>query len=440
MLFFTAIVSIVYSDFPRADRVLRKYLEVLETMEEDSAQTLSNDLYEMVKGVLSTFPTRTRMALPEDASQIPSLLENGGTAMRDYERSRRSVKELQEQGSCIDHLIVKPSTIPEAGRGAFAKRSLKKGSVVAPVPLIHLPDRAVLDMYERGVTDPETGEATHASDEPVHAQLLLNYCYGHSQSTLLLCPYGVVSAVVNHHASKANVQIVWSEKITSKPEWLKLPLEEWAYNYQAGLGFDYVALRDIEEGEEIFVNYSSEWQNAWDDHVAHWEPIERRVDLLNEDIDSIIPTESEWQWTMGDPNEKSEAVNLWCYDIYREMRGLPELSPEEPNAWPCKVLRRESSSGDPLYTAEIVQRLQNENDEDEQCVEIFDEILFAVPRDAFVFGGVYEHDDTREYAHPWTFRHDLRIPDEIMPAEWKNIDVYVDDEKTQQEDDCLDEL
>ena len=399
-------------------------------MEASRAQRLSDDLYDLVKSVLSAFPTRTRMALPEDPKQIKSLLEHGGTAMRDHERSRRSVRELQEQGSCIDHLIVKPSTIPEAGRGAFAKRNLKKGSLVAPLPLIHLPDRAVLDMYEQGITDPETGEATHVSDEPVHAQLLLNYCYGHSQSTLLLCPYGVVSALINHHPSNANVQIVWSDKTTSKPEWLTLPLEEWAHKYQAGLGWDLVAIRDIEEGEEILLNYGIEWQRAWDEHVALWTSIERRVDVLNQDSNSIIPTEHEWNWTMGDPSANSEAVNLWCRDIYREMRGLPEMSPGEPSSWPCKVLLRQNDvgSGEPLYTAEIVLRLQVENTEDGQCVELFDEVLFAVPRDAFVFGGLYEHDDTREYAQPWTFRHDLRIPDTIMPDAWKNLDRHEHDE------------
>lgn len=392
-------------------------------MEEISAQTLSNDLYDLIKAVLGTFPSRTRLALPEDRNNITSLLENGGTAKRDYERSRRSVQALKEQGSCIDNLIVKPSTIPEAGRGAFTRRSLKKGSVVAPVPLIHLPDRAVLDMYAHGVTDPVTGDATHASNEPVHAQLLLNYCYGHSKSSLLLCPYGVVSSLVNHHPSMDNVEIIWSNKTTTKPEWLTQPLEEWAYSYQAGLGWDLVATRDIEEGEEILLNYGSEWQDAWDEHVARWDPVERRVDLLNDADDYIIPTENEWKWTMGDPNADSEAVNLWCRDSYREMRGLPSLSHEDPSSWPCKVLFRQEdiTKGDPIYTAEIVQRLQGEDTVDEQCVEIFDELLFAVPRDAFVFGGVNEHDDTREYAQPWTFRHDLRIPEKIMPTAWKNL-------------------
>ena len=55
------------------------------------------------------------------------------------------------------------------------------------------------------------------------------------------------------------------------------------------------------------------------------------------------------------------------------------------------------------------------------CDELFDEVLWGVPRDAFAFGGPFEVFDTREYARAGTFRHDLRVPDEIMPEPWKNL-------------------
>jgi hypothetical protein len=134
----------------------------------------------------------------------------------------------------------------------------------------------------------------------MHQQLLLNYCFGHRDSTLLLCPY--VSAVVNHaptsndgHAGvdvpTANVKIVWSNKITAHPEWRDMPIISWAYTNQAGLGFEYEALRDIAAGEEVFVDYGDEWQAAWDEHVANWNPPDRLIDVLNVDYDSILPTE-----------------------------------------------------------------------------------------------------------------------------------------------------
>jgi len=45
------------------------------------------------------------------------------------------------------------------------------------------------------------------------------------------------------------------------PEVLKDTLEK------IGLSFEYVALRDIEEGEEIFMDYGEEWEDAWEQHV-----------------------------------------------------------------------------------------------------------------------------------------------------------------------------
>ena len=34
-------------------------------------------------------------------------------------------------------------------------------------------------------------------------------------------------------------------------------------------------LEDIEEGDEIFIDYGDLWQEAWDDHVKDWEKLKR---------------------------------------------------------------------------------------------------------------------------------------------------------------------
>jgi SET domain len=397
-----------------------------------SNQVLKNDLFALTRDVLGAWPTRTLKALPEDRTLIPKILSNGGTALKDYDRSVRDVQYLQEHGTCMDHLVVQPSTIPVAGRGAFAKRDLPAGSIVAPVPLIHLPNRKVLNMYAASsVLNIETDQFERDPTQPIHQQLLLNYCFGHGDSTLLLCPYGIVSSLINHAPADAevgptaNVKIVWSNKTTAHPEWRDKPIEEWAYAYQTGLGFEYVALRDIAAGEEVFVDYGNEWQQAWDEHVENWKPVERLVDKLNDDFDSILPTEDEWHWSVGDLTDDSQAVNLWCYNVYRELQGLPS-APEV--AYPCKVILRQDVDGSALYTAEILERRQNvDDDDDDVCEEFFDEILWAVPRDAFAFGGLYHVFDTREYASTWTFRHDLRVPDELMPDAWKNLVLQHDE-------------
>ena len=62
---------------------------------------------------------------------------------------------------------------------------------------------------------------------------------------------------INHHKQKANVKIRWpeGEKVAHKPWWLttKTP-EDLKYTVEKiGLSFEYVALRDIAEGEEVFM-------------------------------------------------------------------------------------------------------------------------------------------------------------------------------------------
>jgi hypothetical protein len=47
----------------------------------------------------------------------------------------RDVSWLQQHGWCIDHIEVGVSTIPHAGRGAFARTPISRGAVVAPAPL-----------------------------------------------------------------------------------------------------------------------------------------------------------------------------------------------------------------------------------------------------------------------------------------------------------------
>jgi hypothetical protein len=452
------------SDFPKADAILEKYTHTVQaivrsawkqclldtdknaTQRNDTCRleamaqtpavaTLTTDLFSAAKRVLGAWPTRTLAALPESPDAIPHLQALGGTHMRDYARSRHTVSYLQQHGSCMDYLHVQPSTIAVAGRGAFSTRFLPRGSVVAPVPLIHLPDKSVLDMYP-GAGSASRAQSRNMADAPIHQQLLLNYCYGHRESTLLLCPYGVVSSLVNHAPSSltanttsattasanniptANVKIEWSRKISSHLEWRDQPISKWGHLYRAGLGFDYVALRDIQKGEEVLVDYGADWQRAWDVHVAHWRPEERLVDVLNRDVHSVIPTEQEWTWSMGDPNDNKQAVNLWCYNIYREMQGLKLASDD---AYPCKVVLRLGNDEHAVYTAELVYRKQRVDSDDEMCEEFFDEVLWMLPRDAFAYGGVYERFDTREYIVPGTFRHPLGIPDDIMPDAWKNL-------------------
>jgi hypothetical protein len=67
---------------------------------------------------------------------------------------------------------------------------------------------------------------------------------------------------VNDDEDGPNVRIQWPNKelIAHKPDWLTKDI-----NYlrdtidKIGLSFDYVALRDIKKGEELFMDYGHDW-------------------------------------------------------------------------------------------------------------------------------------------------------------------------------------
>ena len=85
---------------------------------------------------------------PQELVHVPLA---GGIKNYSNDTSRvqlRRVEWLQSSGYCYDHLIPAPSTVPDAGLGGFATRRISKGSVVVPVPLVHIADEKALDLYD----------------------------------------------------------------------------------------------------------------------------------------------------------------------------------------------------------------------------------------------------------------------------------------------------
>lgn len=141
----------------------------------------------------------------------------------------RGKQWLIENGRCVDNIVPGQSTLPFAGRGAFAQRRIARGEVVVPVPLIQLKDTDALLIWEE-VQD-EFGDWI---DVPVGKQLLLNYCFGHDESSLLLCP--ITNAILINHCSNRtkecgesgpNAEYNWDtawDRDTAR--WLDMTLDE----------------------------------------------------------------------------------------------------------------------------------------------------------------------------------------------------------------------
>jgi len=178
---------------------------------------------------------------------------------------------LQKNGLCVDNIQAGPSTLPEAGQGAFATRIMRKGSLIAPAPLLVL-KRDDLVIYAAHL-DRDMYDDVLDFDKVQGLELLLNYCFGHANSSLLLVPYSPVVNFINHQGTAPNAEIRWpkGKALLGDPnDWLHLhPLE--VLDKSGELMMEFVALHDIQPGEEIFIDYGREWEEAWRKHEADLE-------------------------------------------------------------------------------------------------------------------------------------------------------------------------
>ena len=173
-----------------------------------------------------------------------------------YVKPKRNVEWIRQYGMCVDNIEVQTATDPEMGRGAFATRFLPRGTIVSPAPLQLTKRRSAFDY------DPTT------EVEP----LFVNYNFYVGE--MLLFPYGPGVNLINHSSKNPNVGLQWSSSKFHHTEWLQLSLDElWTAATPGGLILEVVALRDIQPGEELFLNYGKEWEAAWNRHVQTWKPV-----------------------------------------------------------------------------------------------------------------------------------------------------------------------
>jgi hypothetical protein len=342
--------------------------------------------------------------------------------------AQHSTEWLRQQGRCLDNIRSGQSRIPHAGRGAFATRHLDAGDIAAPVPVLVITKRQAFDLF-RQRDDGTTIETK---------QLLLNYCLRHANSSILLYPYSPMVNMVNHApSSRANVRLQWSESNELHKrgkKWLTQPLEAVKNYNQSGLLLELVATRDINNDEEILLDYGVDWQNAWTKHVKEWKPLpdagRYTPSYVMEDVVNSLRTELELKdhpypenlftscfyryadhKNEAEKNSGADGVTTFRWDM---TRGLFDLR----NLRPCKILQREQ---DPkqgtLFTVRILNRYGLAKNERIPRGGVH--IVTHVPRRAIRFSDkIYTTDQHLENA----FRHEIGIPDDIYPKQWKDME------------------
>ena len=373
---------------------------------------------------------------------------------------------LRTYGVCIDTLQISSSTIPNVGLGAFAKRKFKKGETIISSPVIQF-DRSqvqIVDQHERIDSDEEIYDEDeeddyrddsdgkgrrrlHYTEHVKGQQLLLNYCFGHENSTVLLLPYGPGVNYINHNHQNPNAIVDWTESAAefSDEDALFVTAHELLYRKSRRLLFDYVALRDIEEGEEIFIDYGAQWQEAWEKHVSSWE----EKNKVEDKGATSSPPSSRWYTsaadykrshvndpirTLTEQEDHPYPSNIRTACLFEEQDGQIivlnygyKAGSGPPVYWdsgndgclrPCNILDREFVGGKYYYTVEVEPMINKLAPA--YCDMSYDRrIVLKTPGRAI---DLVDVEYTSHQHHPIGFRHEIGIPSDMFPDLWMTKD------------------
>ncbi len=294
-------------------------------------------------------------------------------------------------------------------------------------------------------------------------QLLLNYCYGHANSSLLLYPYAPLVNFINHASNrsatsnpkqqlKPNVQLQWaagSNMFHRNDDYLQLTIPQLLAQNFSGLLLQLVASRDLRRGDEVLLDYGDEWQDAWEQHVTTtWrsdtEPY--TPSYVMDDVVRNLRTVQEQRhqqpypnnvftscyYRYGDHKQKAEEQ----FQLQLQGKQNPSISPQHQviafrwNATrdllldmrylrPCEVLAREQVAVGTATTTMYTVRMRNRFglSASERIPTSMMHIVTHVPRFAISFSDkLYTTDQHLEQA----FRHAIGMPSEIFPDHWKD--------------------
>lgn len=419
----------ILESFRIADELLQKFLSlkraILPALRIATNTSLFEELYTLMVQEMP-YKSRTMYAMPPPdthLSDVEHILETGGTFNVGRAESIRSLEWLEEHGTCIDNIKPGDSTVPNAGRGAFAARFIPHGGLVMPMPLIH-ENRDVLTMYKpKLVANEGDGRLTRERDQPSHHQLMLNYCFSHRDVTFVLCPYGLFNPLINHSKDQPNAKLQWSDHMRH-PEWLNQPYYSWDTTGHPGLSFDVVALRDIVEGEEILIDYGLEWETAWQKHYNGFRA-PRRGYLPSFELNKLADLQVMTIFEAN--NESMDGILTYCrkdminvalgrkLDTELNFLEAVELDGGE-RLYRCRVVHRNHNDS---YIAELITH--DKEPQPPGTTSTIAEakvayVLFDVPRDIFYFR---DAPYSRDHHQEWSFRHYMGIPDEMVPDVWR---------------------
>lgn len=135
-----------------------------------------------------------------------------------------------------DKIYIAQSSIPDAGRGVFARISIRKGEVIETCPVIEIPEHDVAALS--------------------HSILLTYFYFFGKKKERIVVVLGFGS--IYNHAYSSNA----------------------VYKEKSERTIDFIAIKDIEKGEEITVNYL---QKNKEKHPLWFNPSTQELDISLEE-------------------------------------------------------------------------------------------------------------------------------------------------------------
>lgn len=408
-------------DYQEAELLFRNMHRLIETYGLD--EKIRYDLWNLVMHHWPWEKSRTMNALPHSYESMDMIITKGIQAYH-QQFAIRSIHDLEHNGRCADNIVPGPSTLKQAGQGAFATRNLSRGTIITGTPVLFLPSDHFFNMYK--------GNWMNKNHEELDAntvrkyQLLLNYCWHHNSSSIYLCPYGPGVNYVNHNQTLANVKMQWAPHGTMKHDASLLQKSPSVIYSHANpsLIMDLVATRDIEIGEELFMDYGVEWEDAWLDHVERWvhdarysENYISARDWNRQNAKSMLRTLEEQE-----DEPYPDHFELRCLEKISNSMSAKSLTSEAAEdlwaittvGYPCRVIEREGDDGTFCYRVEYTLEKEEPFDPDE--VEWYTSNWIV--REAMRFVDVpYTNDLFLDNV----FRHPIGLPDELFPEAWRGV-------------------
>jgi SET domain len=376
--------------------------------------------------------------IPDNPRKLKRVKEVGGTFMYRYQDMIKSNKWLHENGFCLDAIRQGPSKIPNAGRGAFATRDIARGETITVSPMVHIADSDLMEMYP--ILTLKEGQTTKTvydqkdEEQPMEMQILLNYAFGHPESSLLLVPVGPHVSLINHGGKRTNAYITWAGKkddiIENGKVYMDYSVEALSTIREVVFNMKIVALTNIKEGDEITLDYGDSWQQAWNKYQAEFKEVLEGTEhpLKTDDLKAMYKDKPFETVATLTENPYPENVHLACF-LETEERPDGTLMTHQKHGWDIvqfsdpvdyddfdgqtfyrvHALDREEAPGH-FYNYTVRARISHAADGIED--------VHNVPHDACTF---VDMPYTSDIHLPWAFRHFIEIKDSHFPINWRDL-------------------